>query len=57
MGPCSDGCCGQPKKVDFVHKPTLVTALYVAKYNLARRPEVVIKQSTTYMDKGPEIVS
>ncbi len=54
---CSNGCCVQPVAYDFIQKPTLATALYVAKFNLARMPGVVIRQSSIYMNRGPETVS
>jgi hypothetical protein len=46
----------QPLKFDFIQKPTLATALYVAKFNLTRLPTAVIRQSSTYMNRGPEVL-
>ena len=44
----SDGCCAQPESVEFIPRPTLATAVYVAKVNMGRRPGAVVRQSTTY---------
>ena len=55
-GKNSDGCCVQPLQHDFVQKPTLATALYVAKLNLARLPGATIRQSSIYMNRGPSVL-